>query len=73
MGVRIVKKHLARHGMNSLTCCQDNRIRVRMRILIVRRNPAQGPGMQSLTCCQANRTRMRVRTVRRYPARTGIK
>ena len=52
-------------GIKSLTFCQANRTRVRVRT--VRRDPA-GPGMKSLTCCQANRTRVGVRTVRRDPA-----
>ena len=54
-------------GMESLTCCQANRTRVRVRT--VRRDMAAGPGMESLTSYQAIRTRVGMRTVRSEIAR----
>ena len=42
-------------GIKSLTCCQINRIRVRLGI--VRRDPV-GSGIKSLTYCRANRTKV---------------
>ena len=48
-------------GMESLTVCQTNRIKVGVRT--VRRNIA-GPSMKSLTSYQANQTRVEIRTVR---------
>ena len=57
MTVRRVRRNTAGLGMESLTCCQANRIRVAVRT--VRRDTA-GPGMESLTYCQANRTKVAV-------------
>ena len=65
-----VRRDPAEPGMTSLTCCQANRTRVRVRTM--RRDPA-GTGMKLLTSCQANRIRVGVRTVRRYPAGPGMK
>ena len=53
--------------MESLTACQANRTRVRVRT--VRRDTA---GIESLTVCQANRTRVGVRTERRDTAEPGM-
>ena len=68
--MRTVRSDIAGPGIESLTSCQANRTRVRVRT--VRRDTA-GPGMEPLTTCQVNRTRLGVRIVRRDTAGLGIK
>ena len=57
--MKTVRMDIAGHDIESLTCCQANRIRVGMKT--VRRDTAE-PDIESLTCCQANRIKFEVRS-----------
>jgi len=69
MWMRIVRRDPAGHDMKSLTSCQANKTKVRMRI--ARRDSTALVWNHSLPV--SNRTRVRVRTVIRDSARPGIK
>ena len=61
--VRVVRRETVWPGMESLTCCQNNKPRLEVRI--VRRDTIE-PGTQSLTSCKVgSRIKFEVRKVRR--------
>ena len=56
-----MERNTAGPGIESLTYCQTNRIK--MRVKTVRWDTA-GPGMKLLTCYQVNRTKVGVKIVK---------